>query len=73
MLIIHFDDFGMGIESGFGHNSVSDIGSHALGLLPKILHHLGPHDAVGIAGIVLNIRCNGQLTPGLQALVQNRL
>ena len=46
-------------------NSPADFGTESFGLLLKIDHHLRPLNALGIPGIVLYIRCNGQLTSWL--------
>jgi len=48
-----------------GPDDVDEVqrGPEALGLGPKVLHELGPHDAVGEAGIVLDLRRQHQLTP----------
>ena len=50
-----------------------DAGSKALSLGLQLFHHLGAHDALGIAWKILNVRCDRKLTTRLHTLKQERL
>src|SRR4029450_12262949 len=45
----------------------------ALGLSPELLHHLAPHDPLGVPGIVLAVGRVLQLAPPGKPLYQERL
>jgi hypothetical protein len=49
-----------------------ELGVEALGLPSKLLHHLRPHDPVGIAGVVLNVARDHQLAAPVESLDHER-
>ena len=50
-----------------------ELGAEALGLAPEVLHHLGPEDAFHVAGVVLDVARDHQLTAPLEAFDHERL
>ncbi len=53
--------------------ALDDLGAEALGLRAQLLHQVGPHDAVAVAGPVLDHRGQHQLTAGFDAFDDERL
>ena len=60
-------------KSTFVTSSVIELGAEALGLAAEVGHHLGPDDAVGVAGVVLDVARDHQLAAPLEALDHERL
>src|SRR3954447_24087490 len=56
-----------------GHVVGQVLGAEALRLAPKVRHHLRPHDAVGVPGIVLDVARDHQLATPVEALDHERL
>ena len=50
-----------------------ELRAEALGLAAEIGHHLGPHHAVGVPGVVLDVARDHQLAAPLKALDHERL
>ena len=53
-------------------HSEAEAGSEALGLAAELLDDLGTHDAVGEAGVVLDVCGDHQLPSGYEALEDER-
>ena len=60
-------------EVDAGHVVGDELGAEALGLAPELRHHLGAHDPVGVAGIVLDVARDHQLAAPAEALDHERL
>src|SRR5437763_1099044 len=65
---VHGEPEGARGEVGGGHVAVEVARPEARRLLLEDLHHLGAEDAVGEAGIVLDVRRNGELAARMRAL-----
>src|SRR5579884_2729985 len=50
-----------------------ELGAEALGLAAEVGHHLGPHHAVRVAGVVLDVARDHQLAAPREALDHERL
>jgi hypothetical protein len=50
-----------------------ELGAEAAGLLAQVAHHLRAHDAVRIAGVVLDVARDHELAAPLEALDHERL
>ena len=50
-----------------------ELGAEPLGLAAEVLHHHRPHDAVGIAGVVLDVGGDHQLAAPVEALDHERV
>ena len=50
-----------------------ELGPEALRLAAEVLHHHRPHDAVGIAGVVLDVGGDHQLAAPVEALDHERV
>ena len=50
-----------------------ELGAEALGLAAEVVHHLGPHDPVGVARVVLDVARDHQLAAPLEPLDHERL
>src|ERR1039458_7664374 len=72
MLFIKSDLQGPGRKIYRSSEPETDVRPEPLCLFAKILHHLGSHNAIGIAGIIFNICGDGELTAGLNTCIENR-
>ena len=50
-----------------------ELGAEPLGLAAEVLHHHRPHDAVGVARVVLDVRGDHQLAAPVEALDHERV
>ena len=60
-------------EVDLRHVVGDELRAEALRLAAEVGHHLGPHDAVGVAGVVLDVARDHQLAAPLEALDHERL
>ena len=56
-----------------GDVALDDLGAELLGLRAHLGHQVGPHDAVAMAGKILDERGQHQLPAGLEAFDDERL
>ena len=64
---------GRSLKSTEVTSSVTILGAEALRLLAEALHQLGAQDALGEAGVVLDVGRDHQLTAGLETLDTERV